>query len=71
MREVSLLARKIAQLGSDRDGCQSEAGIGEIFRMVAEHLRGRADFAGPGVAYGNLRSGLLEQESGPAEQDRQ
>jgi hypothetical protein len=65
------LVRQTTQLAADRDHQHDAGGIGEIFGMMAEHLRGRTDIARPGRPDRNLAGRLLEHECGAAKQQRQ
>jgi len=64
------LVREAAELGADRNHQHHAAGVAQIFRVMAEGRRQRADVARPLCPDRNLVGRLPEQESGGAEQKR-
>ena len=63
--------RHAAELEADRDDQQRAAAIGEVFRVVAEHLRGRADLHRPIRPHADFLGRLPEQQRRATQQDRQ
>jgi hypothetical protein len=58
---------RTGEFESDRQDEHHAAGIGEIFRMMAEHMRCRADVHGPAHSDRDLLVGFPEKQGGKTE----